>query len=381
MKIRRPVRVGLLVVLVGVLVAALAYRDWVAAQARAAVVLTVALDAPVLAWVARVVTGEPMSLETSVAGVPTTVVRPDGDGPWPAIVFVNGATERGRFHPTVRRLARGLARAGYLVYVPDLPGLAHGQITERTAGATVRVSLAAARAPDARDGRVSLVGVSVGATLALLAAEAPGLADRVPLVGGIAPYADLREMIRLATTGSYRLDGRLVPYATDPFLDLAIARSLAAGLEPSRARTLLLERLSGVDADDDDPLRVLRSLPARPLSPGARAVLAVVHNRDPGRFDFLYGRLPASVRARIRRLSPITQARRLRAQVELATSPEDDYFPPSQSEALIAIVPDARLTVTETLEHAIPDASLDDVADLFRLEAFVVRVLRGARET
>jgi hypothetical protein len=44
----------------------------------------------------------------------------------------------------VRRLAHGLARAGFLVAVPDLPGLRLGEITPATTHALVRVALAVA---------------------------------------------------------------------------------------------------------------------------------------------------------------------------------------------------------------------------------------------
>ena len=93
----------------------------------------------------------------------------------------------------MRRPAQGLARAGFLVGVPDLPGLRLGEITPATTHALVRVALAVAGR-----GRVSFYGVSVGATLAL-ATESPGLAGRVRAVGGEAPWTDLEKVIRLAT--------------------------------------------------------------------------------------------------------------------------------------------------------------------------------------
>ena len=49
-------------------------------------------------------------------------VRPPGRGPWPALVFMNGATPDGRTHPMVLRLGLALASTGQLVFIPDLPG-------------------------------------------------------------------------------------------------------------------------------------------------------------------------------------------------------------------------------------------------------------------
>ena len=357
--------------------AAVAYRSSVAAQARAAVVLSATLEVPVLDWLFATLLDDPRERDVRVGGVPTVVVRPSrGDGPWPTVVFVNGATPRGRHHPTVRRLARGLARAGYLVLVPDPPGLAAGELTPRTLAGTIAVVRRAAARADALGGRVSLVGVSAGASLALLAAQHRALAERVTLVAGLAPYADLRKAIELATTGRYRLDGRLVRYETDPFLALVLARSLVAWLPPGE-RDGLRRHLRAVDDDDPDPLAALRRRP-RPLGPEARAVVRLLTNRDADRFGARYAALPRAIRAEIVRLSPIHRAARIRARVELASEPHDKYFPPAESRALAAAAPNARVTVTSALSHA--ELSIRDVREFLRLDAFVVRVLRSATD-
>jgi alpha-beta hydrolase superfamily lysophospholipase len=367
-----------LAVLLLALVAGVVYRSTLVAQARAFVVLTTTLDPPVLAWTVRVLTGEPDVEEIVLAEVPTTFVRPDGSGPWPAVVFVNGATRRGRHHPHVRRLARGLARAGYVAAVPDLPGLRRGEITARTAERTIAVVRAVSARADVREGRVALFGVSVGATLALLAAEDRILASRIAVVAGVAPYTNLVEVIRIATTGFHRSRGRLLPYRAESFLSLVMARSLAAALPPSPDRSRLLRRLRVVDDDAPAPLAVLGDPWASELGGQARRVVLLLRNRDPRRFDRLYAELPGSFRARVRRLSPIVGADRLRAPVEIASAPHDKYFPLSESRALDREA-DVRITVTSTLEHAIPEASPGGVADLFRFHAFIVRALRRAR--
>jgi len=316
--------------------------------------------------------------EELVAGVPTTVLSPPGEGPWPTVVFLNGVTRRGRRHPTVRRLAEGLARAGYRVLVPDPPGLARGELTRRTADASSAVSLAAARSPEARDGRVALFGVSAGGSLGLLAAEEPALAGRVSVVGGIAPYTDLREVILLAPPGYHRERGRLVRYAAKPFMALVIARSLVAALPPGVDRAVLLDRLRGVEDGAERPLAVLRRPLAVPLRDESRALLALLRNRDPRRFDRLYAALSPRQRAAIRRLSPLYRADRLQAPVELTTAPHDKYFPSDESRLLMERARRARLTVTTTLGHAVPKPSLDDLAGLVRLNGVIVRALHAA---
>jgi hypothetical protein len=65
--------------------------------------------------------------------------------------------------------------------------------------------------------------------------------------------------------------------------------------------------------------------------------------------------------------------------VELASAPYDKYFPPAESHRLAAIAPNVRVTVTLTLDHAVPKLSVVDDADLLRFDGFVVRYLRLAR--
>lgn len=372
----RPIRLALLAVVLAGLAAAGVYRAWIAAQARTVVVLATVAETPVLTWAVGVVTREPRIEETIVAGRPSTVARPGGPGLWPALVFVNGVTARGRHHPDVQRLAEGLARAGYLVVVPDLPGLARGEITARTAEAAVATGLATAALEDAEDRRVGFLGVSVGGSLALLASEHPALAERVSVVGAIAPYTDLVDVVRLAMTGVHLVDGRAARFEADNFVSLVVGRSLAAGLEPGRDRRVLLAALPTVEEDPPLPLAVLD----RPLRLGraGRALVRVLRNRDPSRFQRLYRALPAVLRRKVARLSPVTRARRLQAPVEIATAPKDKYFPVAESRELAAAADGVRLTVTSSLDHAIPELSAGQIADLFRFDAFAVRVLRSA---
>jgi pimeloyl-ACP methyl ester carboxylesterase len=363
-----------LVLVVAVSATGLLFPAWSRAQLATAVTLAITERTPVIAPLVRLVTDVPRIDEVVVAGQPTTLARPgEGGGPWPAIVFVNGATREGRHHPEVERLAQGLARAGFLVAVPDLPGLRLGEITPVTTDAVTRVALDVAARPDVRGGRVSLYGVSVGATLSLLAAEQSTLAGRVRAVGGEAPWVDLEKVIRLAATGYY---GR-ARYRTDPYVRLAIARSLAAALPQATDRSLLLGVLEAAPDDDPRPLTALRG--AIRLHAAGRALVSLLLNRDPERFGSLYAQLPPALRRGVRLLSPLLRAGRLSVPVELASAPHDEYFPPAESRSLARRSKRVRVTVTRTLQHAVPGASLHDVGDLLSFERFVVRFLRHAR--
>ena len=259
-KFRRRRRGALLLALVGVLAALLfVFWSWVDAQARAALLISSVLEVPVLTPAAEAVSGEPRPGEETVAGNPALVVKPAGEGPWPAVFFVNGTVPEGRELPEGRRLAEGFARAGYLVVLRDLPGLTGDRITPETVAETAEVARAVSNRPD------------------------------------------------------------------------------------------------------------------------AAAVLALLANRDPARFDGLYAGLPGGVKKDLQAFSPLDGEGRIEAPVEVATGPRDKYFPASEARNLDTIAPDLRVTVTPAIDHADLELSLEDAGAFAGFDAFVVRSLREAR--
>jgi alpha-beta hydrolase superfamily lysophospholipase len=269
--------------------------------------------------------GEPCA-RPRIAGVDALVAAPHG-GNGPVVVYANAATPRGVDEPAVARLLGGLARAGFVAVAPELPYVRRGEVTPRTVEALVAVASASGR-------RVALVGASTGAGLVIIAAADPRIADRVTAVTSIAPFASLREVLRIGTTGHYRGSA----FAAAPLVGVATARSLAAS------------------APDD------------------AAVAALLENRDPSRFDDLYSALAPSTRALMDELSPLTRVADVRAPVEILSSPDDPFFPVDESLALAAAGSDVRLTVTPALEHVRPRRR----PGLVRVAAALDRTLRRA---
>ena len=347
------------------------------ARARALVLLSLVLDVPLLRAPAVLLTGAPRVETHEIGGVPVEIARPAGRGPWPTWVFVSGAHPLRRREPIVRRLIGGLARAGYLVVAPDPPGLGDGIVTCETLDATTAVVQAAAELPEARDGRVALLGASMGAGLVLLAAARPGIADRVSVVAAAAPYADISKLVCLATTSCYDDDGSFVPYPVTGLHRLVVARSLAGALTDPVGRGRLLAALERAELEGPDSLAELASL-ADGLGAEAQSVVSLLANSDPGRFREFYDALPERLRSSLAALSPLAVCTGLRVPVELVVPPNDQYFPPGEVLALARALPTARLTVTGSLDHTRPRASLDRLADFRRFDAFVVRSLAHA---
>ncbi len=271
--------------------------------------------------------GEPCS-RVRLAGVDALVARPRS-GSGPVVVYANAATQRGVDEPGVARFVGGLARAGFVAIAPELPRVRQGEVTPATVDALVGVARAAGSS-------VALVGASTGAGLAILAAGDPRIAGRVSAVTAVAPYASLRAILQLGTTGYY--GGR--PFEAAPLVATAAARSLAASAP-------------------DDP-----------------AVPSVLRNRDPDRFDELFAELDPRTRDLLHDLSPIARIGDVRAPVELVADPHDCFFPVAEAHALAHAGRDVRLTVTPALDHVVPRLR----PGLVRVVAALGRTLRRAIE-
>ena len=347
------------------------------ARLRALVLIGVVLDVPILAWLVTWLTPTPRVEGLDVDGMAVEVLRPPDDEPRPAWVFISGAHPLRRREPVVGRLARGLARAGYVVAVPDIPGLGDGTITSRTVSATEAAMRVTCDRRDVRSGRVALIGASMGAGLALLAAGRPDLAQRVSVVAAVAPFANLRKLVCLTTTGSYEENDGFARHEVTDLHRQVVARSLAAALPTGPDRDHLIAEIVRIDEEGLNPLD---ELPRRvsSLSDDAAAVVALLANRDPERYDELYEGLPATVRGFIDELSPLRTGEGLRAPVEVVVPPSDVYFPLAEAVALANSLPNVRLTVTRTLDHTRPSASLTQLKDFAAFGRFVVRGLAAA---
>jgi pimeloyl-ACP methyl ester carboxylesterase len=260
--------------LLGLLVAALVALP--VAQAALALLLSAAFLVEFLSDGARrplsALTGAPRVETLPVPGA--AVDRWVGHGGVP-LVLVHGAAPAGKDDARVRHAAALLARAGFDVAVPTIPGLTRGRLRPDDVRPVV-ATLAARPAPTV------MIAVSVGAGPALLAAADPAVRDRIRVVLSLGGYASALELLRFFVTGEYAWDdvhGHVVhdPQVVRAFLeanaDLVDAPTREAFADPARAAAVLRAPPPGVAA-------VLARLSPERVAGDISARLVLVHGVD-----------------------------------------------------------------------------------------------------
>lgn len=264
-----------------------------------------------------------------------------------SLVLIHGFTGQGRRDPRLVVFAHSLARSGFRVLVPELPGLMN-----MTVGSAEREDIAAALRFATRDGApIGLAAMSLAAGPALLAAMEADIAHRVGYVVLVGGYYDIADVIRYATTG---VDG-----------GSGSAREVPRPMSTGKWM-LLLSQLHRLDHSDDR--RILRAIAGlrmqdehadvRPqvdaLTGSGRAVYELITNTDPDRVEALIAALPAGVRAELVALNlSHRDLTALQARLLLIHGANDPVIPFSHSERLAATLPQSQvdLFVPPRLDH------------------------------
>lgn len=214
------------------------------------------------------------------AGPAVDRYRAPGLRPAVPAVLVHGVAPQGKDDRRARQAAELLARAGFDVAVPSIPGLMRGRLRLDDVRPVVDTAAALARA---RRRPVTLIGVSVGAGPALLAAADPGLRASVAAVVSLGGYASAHELLRFFLTGDYAWgelrghvehDPEVVRHFVSANADLLDEGTRAAFLSLDRTRVAALLAAPPPALD-----RLLTALSPERVAADIPARLVLIHGR------------------------------------------------------------------------------------------------------
>jgi dienelactone hydrolase len=265
----------------------------------------------------------------------------------PAVMVVNGATEKGNDDPETRRLGEALARAGYMVMLPEFPFIKEGRL-EREATAILDAAFARAIArPETKDMAVGAFGFSVGGGMLLAAASRPGALSSASYIGALGAYFDLDTYLASVLSLTQRRGGELEPWDADAEVRLRLPVAAAEAIADANDRERITAELRATGGR-------LTGEPPSGLGVEGGALWRALSATD---YDIALERLhllPASLREVFDSLSPRTTWSSLRPPVFWLHDVGDRFEPVSEAEtaAAAARAGPTRFQRTALLSHA-----------------------------
>ena len=246
---------------------------------------------------------------------------PAGSGKHSAVLFFMGVVPPDRDEKRVVRLAEGLARTGMVVMIPWLDSQRLGLIAPQDVDGLVRAFqyMSALETVDAE--RAGMGGICTGASLAMVAAEDPRIADDVKFINSFAGYYDARDLFKAIGGRSRFYEGGVAPWKPDGLTLRLFVEHLVGSIRSETDRALLEQALS-VEALDPR------------LSSEAIAVYKLAKGVAPDEVDSLMVQLPPNALKSLRLISPSTHIDRLKARVLIMHDRADRLVPSEESRRL-----------------------------------------------
>lgn len=271
-----------------------------------------------------------------------------GEAPLARLVLLPGLSEQGRRDARLVPLAQSLARARFLVLVPELPAAL--RLAADAADAAV-VAEAVAALPDG-PGPAGLAAISYAAGPAFLAAAEPETGARLAFVATLGAYQDTEAVITWLAAGAFRPPGEAAWRRGEPARGAiwAFLAANAATLPDGGDRALIAEIARRAMAGHDwSPL-------APRLTPSGAAVLRLATTREPDLISSKISALPEAMQTSLSALT-LTPGRLagFRPCAILVHGAADPIVPWSESARLASLLgPRAVLHRIPGLDHIDP---------------------------
>ena len=247
---------------------------------------------------------------------------PAGSGKHSAVLFFMGVVPPDRDEKRIVRFAEGLARTGMVVMIPWLDSQRLGVVAPQDVDGLVRAFqyMSALETVDAE--RAGMGGICTGASLAMVAAQDPRIADDVKFINSFAGYYDALDLFKAIGGRSRFYEGATAPWEPDRLTLRLFVDHLVSSIRSETDRALLDRALKSPETMDPR------------LSSEATAVYKLAKGVPPDEVDSLMDKLPPNALETLRLISPSTNIDRLKARVLIMHDRADRLVPSEESRRL-----------------------------------------------
>jgi acetyl esterase/lipase len=307
--------------------------------------------------------------------MPADLYRPP-HGRHGAIIFVMGAPPLEPDDSRLVRLADSAARAGYDMFIPFSPDLEREFIAREEPEAYVAAFQYLQQQDFVDPDRIGFIGVSVGGSLALIAASDPRISADVDFFVSFGAYYDALDTLVAVTTHTISYGGQEETWDPTYHTEEVMAKQLIDRLDDSGDRDLLWR----VFVDEEN----VSSADLASLTPAGRDAYDFLSNRDPARVPELLERLPPAFLDDMRALSPSLRLDHISGDVFILHDRSDHFIPYVESRRLrdrLEGHTDLHYTELTIFEHVEPSSEkgalalfLDGSRLYFRLYQLLLRL-------
>jgi dienelactone hydrolase len=245
-----------------------------------------------------------------------------------AILLTHGIIEDGKNDPRLVRFAHSLARAGFVVLVPDLKGMKSFRILFSDVDDIVASVHHLVSLKDIVDEtKIGLMGFSYAAGPTIMAAADPTLRDRVKFVVSFGGYYDPINVIRFITTGYYEYGDEKGFLQPQPYGKWVFFMNNVDYVENDKDRKILREIFNNEQMDTPGNVGPLLA----GLSPRGKYLYELLTNKDPRRVEDLVGKIDQRVRDYLAKLSVAPLIPSVRARFLIGHGTTDPLIPYTES--------------------------------------------------
>ncbi len=232
------------------------------------------------------------------------------------IILAHGAVKDGKDDPALLLAGPSLARAGYVVLVPQLDNLAKFRLHPDDVEALV-ASFQYLSEQEFSNKKIGMLGICLSAPLVLLAATEPSISQDIAVIGSWGGYYNINHWFQSIITRHYIDEGEPRPWKPRIVLTEELPRWLIELMPDSSDKSYIEEMLRGnsVDFDRSD------------LSPAGQALHELLTSRDPARARDLWAKLDPEIQQTLDSLSPHLKIDQLQTKIAIIHTYTDDVIP------------------------------------------------------
>lgn len=277
-------------------------------------------------WITSDPIREEVTLRYGSRSMEAEVYRPGDGDRHGAVVFAMGAPPLDRDDHRLVRLADAAARGGLVMLIPFSDDLDNELVVPEEADALVAAFQFLERQEYVKPDKIGYIGVSVGASLALLAASDDSIKDDVDFVVAFGGYYNALDLLKATTTETISYDGLQESWEPRRHTEKVMSKQIILRMEDARDRDILWRVF--IQRENPSSSDLLR------LSAEGRAAYEFLSNRDPSRFDELLEGLPQPALEALVLLSPSRRVEEVRAELFILHDRGDTYIPYVESRRL-----------------------------------------------